>query len=279
MSQTDVLSNFCKHSPKILRRQLIMQLVDQYLGDQNKDVHSTANKISESTECKPSIQRFHGALLFVDISGFTALSLRLSVEELKNHINEYFTTMLDIVDKFGGDVIKFAGDALFIIWETKVVYNLAADSGELEKSKAEAQAANRNQNINVTGSSYSGPSDFTIACKIAVDRAVECGREISSVCGNHRVQLTQKASGPAEKITPKSNGMFRGILPAIGTFLSGTPQTTTGAGSAGSNGTNSTCTAAEEEDSVAFLNVHSGINLLFIALLCHFLVYSCHFVI
>ena len=67
-----------------------------------------------------SIMRFHCALLFVDISGFTVLSQKLKVDELKNQINAYFEKIVSIIDKYEGEIIKFAGDALFIIWQTKV---------------------------------------------------------------------------------------------------------------------------------------------------------------
>src|SRR5690348_1618804 len=106
MAHREALCQFAKHTPRLLRRQLILQLAEQYL-DEDKTDQTTEVTVC----CKPSIQRFYGALLFVDISGFTALSQRLNVEELKNHINEYFTKMLDIVEKHNGDVIKFAGDA------------------------------------------------------------------------------------------------------------------------------------------------------------------------
>lgn len=66
----------------------------------------------------PSVSHFHGTLLFVDISGFTILSQRLPVDDLRTQINSYFKKIIDIVDEYGGDVIKFAGDALFIVWQT-----------------------------------------------------------------------------------------------------------------------------------------------------------------
>jgi class 3 adenylate cyclase len=97
------LGRYGKHTPRILRRQLIHQLTEHYQHHNDSFNNDTDN--AKDNCCVPSIQRFHAALLFVDISGFTALSLRLSVEELKNHINDYFTKMLDIVDKHGGDVI------------------------------------------------------------------------------------------------------------------------------------------------------------------------------
>ena len=73
----------------------------------------------------PFIERFEGSLLFVDISGFTALSRQLHVESLKTHINAYFTKMLNVVDKHDGDVVKFAGDALYIIWPANALIDLA----------------------------------------------------------------------------------------------------------------------------------------------------------
>lgn len=61
-----------------------------------------------------------GALLFADISGFTAMSERLGAvgkpgtEELTRILNECFDTMLCVIEKYKGDVIRFAGDALLV---------------------------------------------------------------------------------------------------------------------------------------------------------------------
>jgi class 3 adenylate cyclase/predicted ATPase len=59
-------------------------------------------------------------LLFADISGFTAMSERLSrqgqqgAEAIANIVGDYFSAMLDIADDQGGDLLKFGGDALLI---------------------------------------------------------------------------------------------------------------------------------------------------------------------
>ncbi len=71
---------------------------------------------------QPTAERFAAALLFVDISGFTRLTERLAqhgpsgVEELSRLLNAYFGQLTDIVFVHGGDVVKFAGDALLAIW-------------------------------------------------------------------------------------------------------------------------------------------------------------------
>src|SRR5687768_11942057 len=64
----------------------------------------------------------YGAVLLAAISGFTALSERLAakgaegVEELTRALNAYFGKLIDIITAYGGDVVKFAGDALLAFW-------------------------------------------------------------------------------------------------------------------------------------------------------------------
>jgi class 3 adenylate cyclase len=100
--------------PRILIRQLISSFVLKYvLGNQKVDDKSSRDNCYR---CLPSIQRFYGALLFVDVSGFTALAQKLTVDELRIQINTYFTQILNLLAKYGGDVVKFAGDALYVIW-------------------------------------------------------------------------------------------------------------------------------------------------------------------
>jgi class 3 adenylate cyclase len=64
----------------------------------------------------------HGTLMFSDVSGFTALSERLSVlgregaEQITDIINRYFGQMMSIIFAHGGDVFKFGGDALLVFF-------------------------------------------------------------------------------------------------------------------------------------------------------------------
>lgn len=64
-----------------------------------------------------------GTVMFADVSGFTAMSEKLSVlgkegaEEMTVIVNAYFEAMLDISEAMGGDLLKFGGDALMIFFE------------------------------------------------------------------------------------------------------------------------------------------------------------------
>jgi class 3 adenylate cyclase/tetratricopeptide (TPR) repeat protein len=64
--------------------------------------------------------RVHGAALFADISGFTPLTEALAgelgpqrgSEELTTNLNRVFHAVIAELDRFGGDVIYFSGDAI-----------------------------------------------------------------------------------------------------------------------------------------------------------------------
>ena len=71
-------------------------------------------------------EEFIGAVGFVDVSGFTKLSEKLAKEhgrkgaELLNvYVNAYFAQLIEGINKYAGDVIKFAGDALQVVWRNR----------------------------------------------------------------------------------------------------------------------------------------------------------------
>jgi class 3 adenylate cyclase len=65
----------------------------------------------------PIVKTHESALLFVDMSGFTKISTILDVESLSNAINSYFQLIVNEVTSHGGDILKFAGDAIFAEWK------------------------------------------------------------------------------------------------------------------------------------------------------------------
>jgi class 3 adenylate cyclase len=65
-------------------------------------------------------------VLFADISGFTNISeacAKMGVrgnEELAFCINRYMEGMVKSLGKYGGDIIKFVGDAMIVMWPRSV---------------------------------------------------------------------------------------------------------------------------------------------------------------
>ncbi|MEK7277701.1 MAG: adenylate/guanylate cyclase domain-containing protein, partial [Chloroflexota bacterium] len=70
----------------------------------------------------PVGNRFPAAALFADITGFTRLAERLAqrgpsgAEELTRLLNHYFGRLIDLITADGGEIVKFAGDALLALW-------------------------------------------------------------------------------------------------------------------------------------------------------------------
>lgn len=71
---------------------------------------------------EPTAERFGAAVLFADIRGFTAIADRLAqqgqvgAEHLAELLNACFGRLIDVVHEHGGEVTKFAGDALLALW-------------------------------------------------------------------------------------------------------------------------------------------------------------------
>src|SRR5256714_2137719 len=69
-----------------------------------------------------TLQTIEGTLAFVDISGFTAMSERLSsrgkagAEEVTEVMNSTFARLLDVAYGEGGTLLKFGGDALLLFF-------------------------------------------------------------------------------------------------------------------------------------------------------------------
>ena len=86
-------------------------------------------------------QSVEAGVLLADISGFTRLTEELvrtgprGVEKVSVALNDYFGRWINIISEYGGDVLKFAGDAILAIWP------VAARTGGLRGASLQPQPA------------------------------------------------------------------------------------------------------------------------------------------
>ena len=79
-------------------------------------------RLNPAPIAEPQVERLSAAALMADISGFTRLTERFAArgdvgaEELTRVLNEYLGRLIETIEAEGGDVIKFAGDALYAVW-------------------------------------------------------------------------------------------------------------------------------------------------------------------
>lgn len=107
------------------------------VGDLAKAFDHMTEGLKERDKVKSLFSKFHGSsvaedlinkdigvggqtkdvvVFFSDIRGFTAFSEKRKPEEVVAMLNEYFAVMVAIINKHGGVVDKFIGDAIMAIW-------------------------------------------------------------------------------------------------------------------------------------------------------------------
>jgi adenylate cyclase len=101
-------------------------------GDVAERVLSERDDISLRGETR------HVVVLFLDVRGFSSLSELLTPQELVALLNDYFHVMIDSVQRSGGVVNKFIGDAALCLWGAPRVIQdpeLAAVKAALEMQR------------------------------------------------------------------------------------------------------------------------------------------------
>jgi adenylate cyclase len=87
-------------------RQAEATLADTYLGT------LSGRRVLEGHVRRGELERLEAALLLCDLRGFTELSNRLPSERVLELLDAYFGCVIPAIEKAGGEVIKFMGDAV-----------------------------------------------------------------------------------------------------------------------------------------------------------------------
>lgn len=110
-------------------------------------------KIDIGTNIFPQHYVFQTVALFADISGFTKLAEafakkgRIGPEFLAYSLNRYMEQLVGIIGKNGGDIFKFAGDALLVIWPETSNHELSKSCRRATQCALDIQAKLHNVEI------------------------------------------------------------------------------------------------------------------------------------
>ncbi len=144
MAKDQSADSLARYAPRLLRRR----------------AHETGGALPTA----PALERLDCAVLFADISGFTPLAETLAsrghegTEALSHILNTYFTRLIDLVELHGGDVLKFAGDALFAVWTAGDTVSLRDTVWRVAKCASEIQQSLHDYEV----------SGFELCLRIAV---------------------------------------------------------------------------------------------------------------
>jgi class 3 adenylate cyclase/tetratricopeptide (TPR) repeat protein len=142
-------------------------------------------------------RRTRGSALFADLSGFTALTERLRAvhgarkggEELRKLLDAVYTRLIENVERYGGSVLGFSGDAITCWFE-------AGEGGDRAARRAASRAlcsakAMHEATSALSGEGATGPGIFRLEMKIAV----ASGRVSRLVAGDPGKRLLDEIAG------------------------------------------------------------------------------------
>jgi adenylate cyclase len=95
------------------RSEFLRELFERYVNKQVTDY--VLARSDRETIFLPG-ERRHVTMLNSDIAGFSALSQSMDAEELVRFLNDYFSRMIEAVLAHGGNIDKFQGDGMLVVF-------------------------------------------------------------------------------------------------------------------------------------------------------------------
>ncbi|MBF0244158.1 MAG: adenylate/guanylate cyclase domain-containing protein [Planctomycetes bacterium] len=165
-----------------------------------------------------------GALLFVDVSGFTAMSEKLAGlgrvgnEIITRILNNFFTEMIFVVRGLGGSVLKFGGDAMTVL--------VPGNVGETEALERALLIAQLIQERMIQFKGIKTPAGtFTLAVSIGIN----AGKFFLARVGLKTMRYEPVISGFAVNRTAQAEGIAQSgqivITPEMAEMLAGDQKT------------------------------------------------------
>jgi class 3 adenylate cyclase/tetratricopeptide (TPR) repeat protein len=169
-----------------------------------------------------------GALLLADISGFTAITERLAqrgpggAEELRGLLDGAFAPLLELIAGTGGDVLKFAGDALLACWTAE-----GHDTGRA-LGAATATAAGCAQAMQAALGRYAADRRLPLALRVGVGAGEVVVLDVGGVRERRELLVAGAAvpqtTGAVERALPGQVVLSRPALDLVERDLAGRPQ-------------------------------------------------------
>ena len=114
------------------RSEFLRHLFERYVNKQVTDY--VLERSAPGTVFLPG-ERREVTMLNSDIAGFSTLSQRMPAQALVDFLNKYFARMIDIVLDYGGNIDKFQGDGMLVVFGAP---NPQADHAERAYAAAQA---------------------------------------------------------------------------------------------------------------------------------------------
>ncbi|CAK8694937.1 unnamed protein product [Clavelina lepadiformis] len=153
----------------------------------------------------PHVLKFDGVLLFADVSGFTALTEKYTMSSEKGTdaltvtLNDYIGKIVQNILQAGGDVLKFAGDAILAVWKVKERQDIAHAVSQAAKCSLAIQDKCDNQSTDV-------------GVKLRVKIAISAGKIYATFVGNNESCHFVMAGRPVREVNAAEKYCQAGLV-------------------------------------------------------------------
>jgi class 3 adenylate cyclase/rubredoxin len=187
-------SNVIKNARSHWRMAQEKLTVDRILGHLRPFVPSTVQKIVDKDPASPDLEKkdVDVTVLFLDVAGYTSISETQSRDKVSFIIEKYFSSFLDIIYVYGGDINETAGDGLMVIFQ--------GDPKETALSAVKAAQEIRNKTLEINEELKGRFLPVEINMGINSGTA---GVGMSRFSGSAGTRMTFTASGPVTNLAAR----------------------------------------------------------------------------
>jgi class 3 adenylate cyclase/tetratricopeptide (TPR) repeat protein len=143
---------------------------DRFCGDCGASLADGRPASSVSSAQLPVPERRLVSVLFADLVGFTTLSEHRDPEDVSELMSHYFERCRTLIERYGGTVVKFIGDAVMAVWGTPV-------AREDDAERAVRAALSLTRAVSALGEEVGMPELRVRAGVLTGSAAVEVGQE------------------------------------------------------------------------------------------------------
>lgn len=110
-----LVSSFNDMSKNLKEKELIKTAFSQYVSETVLE-----SFLKNPNDLQPGGTRTEATIVFTDIRNFTALAEQLEPSIVVQILNEYFSAVIEVVEKYEGYLDKFIGDAVMVVFGTPI---------------------------------------------------------------------------------------------------------------------------------------------------------------
>ena len=150
-----------------------------------------AATLEPATAAAPASERRLVSIVFADIVGHTAFSEGHDAEDVRELLSRYFDAARTVIERYGGTVEKFIGDAVMAVWGTPIAQE--DDAERAVRAALDLLAA-----VSALGSEVGAPELRARAGVLTGEAAVTLGAEGQGMVAGDLVNTASRIQSAAE---------------------------------------------------------------------------------